>query len=326
MASTTKKRRSQPRSSRSSSSDKASGKQRGAMPPKKNRNKLSYHFVRQPSGNMVYHNVPEEHIIPLHEEFKKSLSQYHPNHASVNAFYARHNSTSAFDVQCEFVNKVPSQTKPLVQRREAKTDRFELRVAGNCYKPTLGNNITTTGWNPVRALLDHQNTVSASPFDVKAFVLEYLKSSQDDNFRAFQTIIQEQELLIGPCQTKSTEKPCIFAYENCWRKTYTRIQLLSMLFPILEEGTAYRADNAHRPSDPSIGEDLHTTTVIQLIKGREPGEIPHCILNLPLGEHMGIQIPSILGSGVDKLSSESSSVSANMTPEGCFIDMHIGKT
>jgi hypothetical protein len=296
------------------------------MSPKKNGNEPPLHFVRHYHGNMVYHNVPKEHIIPLHEEFKKSLSRNHPGHVSVNAFYAPHNSTSAFDVKCEFDEKGPKGKTRLYQRRGAKTNKFELRVEGNCYQPTLGNNITTAGWKPVRALLDQQNTVSASPSDVKALVLEYLKSSQDDNFRAFHSIIQEQELLIGPCQTKSTEKPCIFAYQDCWRMTYTPTQLLSMLFPILKEGTAYRADNAHRPSDSSIGEDLHTTTVIQLIKGREPGEIPHCILNIPLGEHMGIQIPSVLGSGVGKLSSESSNVSANMTPEGCFIDMHIGKT
>jgi len=40
---------------------------------------------------------------------------------------------------------------------------------------------------------------------------------------------------------------------------------------------------------------------------------------------LGIEIPTIPGSDVEKLSCERRNDSANMTFKGCFIDMHIDK-
>jgi len=92
----------------------------------------------------------------------------------------------------------------------------------------------------------------------------------------------------------------------------------------VQAGIAYRADNAHRPAEED--DEFMAIAWRQTREGKKKqDEVAHCILNIPLGEDLGIQIPSILSDGQEDLSSNLNDVSANMAPEGYVVDLHIGK-
>lgn len=284
----------------------------------------SYYWIRQQSGTILYENLHPQHILPIKNEFNRVLEKHFRNHTLTTSAYAPSKSDPGkFDVQFHFENKIPNETKVLMQRTNANTNRFELYVKGNHYEPVLGK-VTGTDWRPIEGMDDRTNDLDRSPAEIKRFVVEYLQSSPDENIRAFHSVMQNGPLLLGPCQTKSASKPCIFPYQDCWRKTFDKDQLLQTLLRKLFRGNAYRADNAHHPAEE--GEALHAIAIRQTLGGKKQDEPAHFVVNIPLEEESSMQIPPILRASSGIESSNSTTVSANIAPRDCVVDIHIGMT
>jgi hypothetical protein len=260
----------------------------------------------------------------MQKEFERVLSQHFQHHILLHALFAPHKPSPMFDVQCQFGNKTPNGRKKLAQRSDAKEHRFRLHIQGSDYELVIDDNNEIPDWEPVAALERHLTNASNPASGIGDLVRQYLESSKDENIRIFHSVLQRTSLLIGPCQEKTACKPCIFTYQDCWRKTFTPDQLLETMIPALSQGIAYRADNAHKPADRD--EAFRAIALRQLFQGKRPGEAAHCILNIPRGKGTGIQIPPVLSGAIELLSSDSDIITANIAPQDFVVDLHIGKT
>jgi hypothetical protein len=288
------------------------------------KSKTPYYWILQVSGAIFYCNVHKEHIILMQREFGRVLSQHFQHHILLQALFAAHKAGPMSDVQCQFDNKTPDGRKKLAQRSDAKEHRFRLHIQGSEYEPVIDDNNGLSDCEPVAALESHLTSASNPASGIKDLVRQYLESLKDENIRIFHSVLQRTSLLIGPCQEKTACKPCILAYQDCWRKTFTPDQLLDRIIPALSQGVAYRADNAHKPADRD--EAFRAIALRQLFQDKRPGEVAHCILNIPVGKGTGIQIPPVVSGAIELLSSDSDIVTANIAPQDYVVDLHIGKT
>lgn len=185
------------------------------------KSKTPYYWIRQVSGAIFYYNVRKEHIILVQKEFERVLSQHFQHHILLQALFAPHKAGPMFDVQCQFGKKTPDGRKKLAQRSDAKEHRFRLHIQGSEYEPVIDDNNRLSDWEPVAALESHLINASNPASGIRYLVRQYLESSKDENTRIFHSVLQRTSLLMGPCQEKTACKPCIFAYQDCWRKTFT---------------------------------------------------------------------------------------------------------
>jgi hypothetical protein len=242
------------------------------------KNKTPYYWIRQVSGTIFYCNVRKEHMILMQKEFGRVLSQHFQHHILLQALFAAHKAGPMFDVQCQFGNKTPDGRKKLAQQSDAKEHRFRLHIQGSEYEPVIDDNNGLSHWEPVAALESHLTSASNPASGIKDLGRQYLESSKDEKIRIFHSVLQRTSLLIGLCQEKTACKACIFAYQDCWGKTFTPDRLLDTIIPALSQGVAYRADNAHKSADRD--EAFRAIALRQLFQGKRPGEAAHCILNI----------------------------------------------
>ena len=111
-------------------------------------------------------------------------------------------------------------------------------------------------------------------------------------------------------------------YQDCWRKTFTKDQLLQMLLGGLSRGSAYRTDNAHEPAEKD--EPFHVIVLRQVLSSKEESELAHCIFNIPIDDELSRGVPPDLRSDLKAISSNSANITANIAAQGCVVDLHIG--
>lgn len=293
-------------------------KSRKTTTPSASSGRESFYAIRKKSGSILYQNVQYEHIKEVVEKFKVALSAFSKVKFAGASFRQSKSDPERSDVQCCFESV--SGGKLEVRERYQKNP-FELgNISGNIYVPILDAQITGTDWKPV----SHNSTVVTTR-SAEEIVAEFFESvPYNAEIQSFRLAMEDKLCLFGLSRERSSTIPCVFSHHDCWRSTLTEDRLSQKLLMNVQAGIAYRADNAHRPAEED--DEFMAIAWRQTREGKKKqDEVAHCILNIPLGEDLGIQIPSILSDGQEDLSSNLNDVSANMAPEGYVVDLHIGK-
>jgi hypothetical protein len=284
-----------------------------------------YYWLRGTSATLVYYNVRMDHVGLFPAQFKQALETYGRKNPSTLYSYAPTSSSTQdrYDVQCSF--KLEGQ-KCIVIRSSSKR-AFDFVIDGNSYQATkvTGGPLPGQDWQSldVCSKSDSVGTHLSVSTERPMALLAKLASSSG-LAKTFLEVIQNNHLLLGPCAQQSSNQPCIFSSQDCWRKELDRVDVHTAILESTNQGVVYRTDDSHQPIQTDVAR-LRSLAWFQTVEGVEAfPQVPHFVQNITvktLSEH--VQVPGMLRNDINTLAQ--AEAHANFGPTGCSVDLHVGR-